>query len=160
MQGDWGVRTLGGVPGSPRGADVQASLCSAGPLCKIIIFFFFLGSYTRWHSTHSHAAGTAAVPDRRPQQPRCGRARQPAVPRFRGQPGAVSTSAPTSDPLAVEGSRLCAPRCIPPMKFRVFHMASSRNIIRRREASWRDTRTAPLRGRLTRGMREPPLPPE
>ena len=39
MQGDWGVRTLGGVPGSPCGEDVPGSLCSAGPLCKIIIFF-------------------------------------------------------------------------------------------------------------------------
>jgi len=39
VQGDWGVKTLGGVPGSPCGEDVPGSLCSAGPLCKIIIFF-------------------------------------------------------------------------------------------------------------------------
>ena len=38
LQGDWGVRTLGGVPGSPCGADVQGSLCSAVSNGQIIIF--------------------------------------------------------------------------------------------------------------------------
>ena len=39
MQGDWGVRTLGGGPGSPLGEMSTVPCALRFPYCKIIIFF-------------------------------------------------------------------------------------------------------------------------